>query len=132
MTVVRPGRDRFHLVAAAFFEQRLPDHLDRHRAGGAVELFNRSDKLAVHALNGPAPRDILRACTDADLSNSGFPWLCAREIEVASQRFWAPRMPYAGSLAGNCSCHAGVRLWSMTNSARPESPMALRIAVPSR
>jgi len=33
-TVARLAEDRFYLVCAAFFEQRLMDHLAAHRAGG--------------------------------------------------------------------------------------------------
>jgi dimethylglycine dehydrogenase len=32
-TIVRMAEDRFYLVCAAFFEQRLLDHLDRHTTG---------------------------------------------------------------------------------------------------
>ena len=40
----------------------------------------------------------MAACTDADLSNAGFPWLKAKEIEVAGVKLWAFRMSYAGEL----------------------------------
>ena len=50
------------------------------------------------ALNGPRARDILSACTDADLSNAAFPWLTAQEIDIAGRRLWALRMSYAGEL----------------------------------
>ncbi|MGV6804754.1 MAG: glycine cleavage T C-terminal barrel domain-containing protein, partial [Ruegeria sp.] len=38
------------------------------------------------------------ACTEADLSNAGFKWLTAQEIDVAGHRLWAFRMSYAGEL----------------------------------
>ena len=96
-TVARLDADRFYLVAAAFFERRLLDHLDQNRAG-EVKTLLRSDEGAALALNGPASREILCGCTNADLSNAGFPWLSAREISVAGHGLWALRMSYAGEL----------------------------------
>ncbi|MEL7470327.1 MAG: FAD-dependent oxidoreductase [Pseudomonadota bacterium] len=98
LTVVRLTEDRFYLVCAAFFEQRLLDHLDLHRNGEDLEVILRSNDWAALALNGPRSRDVLGACTDADLSNAGFRWLTAQEIEVAGHTVWAFRMSYAGEL----------------------------------
>ena len=97
-TVVRLAEDRFYLVCAAFFEQRLLDHLDQQRTNEDVTIVKRSDDWAALALNGPRSRDVLATCTDAPLDNAGFRWLTAQEIEVAGHRLWALRMSYAGEL----------------------------------
>jgi dimethylglycine dehydrogenase len=97
-TVVRLAADRFYLVCAAFFEQRLLDHLATHQAGEQAEVINRSNTWAALSLNGPRARDILRQCAEADLSNAGFRWLSAQEITVAGVKLWAFRMSYAGEL----------------------------------
>ena len=97
-TLVRLAEDRFYLVCAAFFEQRLLDHLAQHRAEEDVTITNRSDAWAAMALNGPRARDVLAACTDADLSNAGFRWLTAKEISLAGHKVLAFRMSYAGEL----------------------------------
>ena len=97
-TVVKLGKERYYLVCAAFFEQRLLDHLNRHREGEDVEIILRSNDWAALNLNGPRARDVLAACTDADLSNAGFKWLNAQQIEVAGHQLWAFRMSYAGEL----------------------------------
>ncbi|WP_372571129.1 FAD-dependent oxidoreductase [Ruegeria jejuensis] len=97
-TVVKLDEERFYLVCAAFFEQRLLDHLNQQRAGEDVEILLRSNDWAALSLNGPKARDVLSACTDADLSNAGFKWLTAQEIEVAGHKLWAFRMSYAGEL----------------------------------
>jgi dimethylglycine dehydrogenase len=97
-TVVRLGADRFYLVCAAFFEQRLLDHLAHQRAGEDVEIILRSNDWAALALAGPRARDVLAACTDADLSNAGFRWLTAQEIEVGKVKLLALRMSYSGEL----------------------------------
>ena len=97
-TVVKLEEGRFYLVCAAFFEQRLMDHLARHQDGEDAEIILRSNDWAALTLNGPKARDVLAACTDADLSNAGFPWLKASHIEVAGVTLWAFRMSYAGEL----------------------------------
>ena len=97
-TVVRLAEDTYYLVCAAFFEQRLLDHLVRHQGTRDVQVACMSDEWAALALNGPQARDVLAACTDADLSNKGFRWLSAKEITVAGHTVWAFRMSYAGEL----------------------------------
>ncbi|WP_424976666.1 FAD-dependent oxidoreductase [Dinoroseobacter sp. S124A] len=97
-TLVRLAEDRFYLVCAAFFEQRLIDHLDQHRDGAEVTITSRSEDWGALALNGPRARDVLAACTDAPLDNASFRWLSAQQIAVAGQRLWALRMSYAGEL----------------------------------
>jgi dimethylglycine dehydrogenase len=97
-TVVRLADDRFYLVCAAFFEQRLVDYLNFAIKAEKVMITNRSTDWAAMALNGPKSREILAACTKADLSNAGFKWLTAQEISVAGHKLWAMRMSYAGEL----------------------------------
>ncbi|MEO8544222.1 MAG: FAD-dependent oxidoreductase [Burkholderiaceae bacterium] len=98
MTVVRLAQDRFYLVCAAFFEQRLVDYLSFARSGEDITITNRSTAWGALALNGPRARDILAQNTDADLGNAGFKWLTAQEIQVAGHAVWALRMSYAGEL----------------------------------
>jgi len=97
-TIVRMAEDRFYLVCAAFFEQRLLDHLACHREGTDVKVTALSDRWGALALNGPRARDVLGACTDARLDNAAFRWLSAQQIEVAGRLVWAFRMSYAGEL----------------------------------
>ncbi len=97
-TLVRMADDRFYLVCAAFFEQRLLDHLNHNRADEDVTITALSAGWSALSLNGPKSRDVLAQCTDADLSNAGFRWLSAQEITVAGHKVWAFRMSYAGEL----------------------------------
>jgi len=97
-TILRMAADRYYLVCAAFFEQRLLDHLAQQRAGENVTITALSAHWAALSLNGPRARDVLAACTQADLSNSGFRWLTGQEITVAGHTLWAMRMSYAGEL----------------------------------
>ena len=97
-TIVRMTEDRFYLVCAAFFEQRLLDHLAQHRGDAEVRVTALSDSWGALSLNGPRARDILGACTTARLDNGSFRWLSAQEIGIAGHKVWAFRMSYAGEL----------------------------------
>ncbi|WP_420394806.1 FAD-dependent oxidoreductase [Nioella sp.] len=97
-TIVRMAEDRYYLVCAAFFEQRLLDHLAKNKGSENATITALSSTWSALSLNGPRSRDVLAACTDVDLSNAGFRWLSAQEITVAGHRVWAFRMSYAGEL----------------------------------
>ena len=98
MTVVRMAEDRFYLVCAAFFEQRLLDHLAQQRDGEEVTVTALSTRWSALSLNGPRSRDVLGQVTDAPLDNARFRWLSAQEIAIAGHQVWAFRMSYAGEL----------------------------------
>ena len=74
------------------------DHLARHGAGARIEVRNLSEEFGALALQGPNARDVLARVTDAPLDNAGFPWLAARQIDVAGATAIAVRMSYAGEL----------------------------------
>ncbi|MEM9584618.1 MAG: FAD-dependent oxidoreductase [Pseudomonadota bacterium] len=97
-TIMRLAGDQFYLVCAAFFEQRLLDHLGQHRGQDDVTIKALSSEWSALSLNGPKSREVLGGCTDADLSNAGFRWLSAQQINVAGHEIWAFRMSYAGEL----------------------------------
>ena len=97
-TIVRMAEDKFYLVCAAFFEQRLLDHLAQHRADADVTITALSSDWSALSLNGPKSRDILGACTDAALDNANFRWLSAQTLRIAGHDVWALRMSYAGEL----------------------------------
>ncbi|WP_439141611.1 FAD-dependent oxidoreductase [Planktotalea sp.] len=97
-TIVRMDDDQFYLVCAAFFEQRLLDHVNHQRKDEDVSISALSAEWSALSLNGPRARDVLSTCTDADLSNAGFRWLSAQQITVAGHKIWAFRMSYAGEL----------------------------------
>ncbi len=97
-TIVRMAEDRFYLVCAAFFEQRLLDQLNLQRDDEDVTITALSHGWSALSLNGPKSREVLSRCTNADLSNAGFRWLSAQEITVAGHKIWAFRMSYAGEL----------------------------------
>ncbi|MEL7097541.1 MAG: FAD-dependent oxidoreductase [Pseudomonadota bacterium] len=90
--------DSFYLVCAAFFEQRLMDHLAAHKGTQDVTIKSLSQRFGALSLTGPASRDILAVCTAADLSNAGFRWLSTQSIQIAGHEVMALRVSYAGEL----------------------------------
>lgn len=98
LTVVKLAEERYYLVCAAFFEQRLLDHLATHQADEDAVVILRSNDWAAITLNGPRSRDILSQCTPAPLDNASFRWLTSQQIEVAGHQLWAFRMSYSGEL----------------------------------
>ena len=97
-TVVKLNDDRFYLVCAAFFEQRLLDHLNTHVNNQSIDIINRSSEWGALTINGPKSRQVLSKCTDAALDNKHFGWLKAQRINIGDQLCWAFRMSYAGEL----------------------------------
>ena len=98
LTVVKLADSRYYLVCAAFFEQRLLDHLAAHRTDEELTFGNLSEAWSALALQGPKSRAVLAANTDSALDNDHFRWLTAQEISIAGHAMWAFRMSYAGEL----------------------------------
>jgi len=63
-----------------------------------VVVQDLTDEFAILAVSGPLSREIIQPLTGADLSNQGFPWLTAQEIEVAGVPCIALRVSYVGEL----------------------------------
>lgn len=96
--VTRLTATSFYIVCAAFFEQRLLDHLNHNLAGEDVSIENLSHQWCTLAVNGPKAREVLAPNTDADLSNGGFRWFSAQTIKLAGHEILAMRVSYAGEL----------------------------------
>lgn len=97
-TVAKLSNERYYLVCAAFFENRLIDHLKQNMGGANVTVTLRSDTWAALSLNGPRSREVLNSCTGANLDNAHFKWLTAQQIDIAGHAVWAFRMSYSGEL----------------------------------
>ena len=61
VTIIRLAEDRFYIVCAAFFEQRLLDHLAREGGGEKVDVINRSTGWAARR-SGPEVTPGARRC----------------------------------------------------------------------
>ncbi|WP_421696231.1 GcvT family protein [Aestuariivirga sp.] len=93
VTVFAP--DRAYLNSAAAAEEMDLDLLHARSAGFNVALRNRTDEMAVIGLMGPHAPDVLRTQISAG-SEAAFPWLSAREMDVAGVPARVLRVSYVG------------------------------------
>jgi dimethylglycine dehydrogenase len=99
MTLSRVGAQHFFGLSAAAAEVRDFDLLTLSVTPHEdVRIENVTEARGVLVLSGPRSRDLLQSLTPADLSNAGFPYLRAREIEVAGHTLLALRVSYVGEL----------------------------------
>ena len=115
-TVTRLEEDRFGIVTGTAFGNHdlawIRSHLPA--AGSAdVRVANVTSASACFALWGPRARDVLAACTTADLSTEAFPYMTAQAIEVGDVPVRALRVTYVGELGWELYCPAefGAALW---------------------
>ena len=67
-TVTRMGEDAYRVTAA----EPTWGWLMRHRAGAKVTITEITDQIGALAVQGPTSRDVLKACSDADLDGLKF------------------------------------------------------------
>jgi dimethylglycine dehydrogenase len=100
ITVTRLASDRFYVLSAAAAQLYDLDQLRwRIARGERMAVTDITDDFGVLVLAGPRAREVLARCTDADLVNTSFPWLTARQIAVAGvEKVRALRVNYVGEL----------------------------------
>ena len=98
-TVTRFDESRFYLLSAAVAQIHDRDWLVQHKHEAEdVAITDVTDDYGVLLVTGPLSRELLSKLTDAELDNEVFPWLSAREIEVAQIPTRALRVSYVGEL----------------------------------
>ena len=98
-TVTRFDESRFYLLSAAVAQIHDRDWLVQHKYEAEdVAIADVTDDYGVLLVTGPLSRELLSKLTDAELDNEVFPWLSAREIEVAQIPTRALRVSYVGEL----------------------------------
>lgn len=99
VTVTRLADDRFLVVTTGTQTIRDLDWLRRQIDPDAhVTLTDATSGEAVISVMGPRSRELLATLTDADLSNAGFPFGAAREIDLGLAFARAARTTYVGEL----------------------------------
>jgi heterotetrameric sarcosine oxidase gamma subunit len=96
-TVTRMGEDRFLLIAPTLAQRRTEALLRDGLPAGAAVTDVTSGWGVLHVA-GPRSRQLLGRLTEEDLSDAGFPFLSAREIEVGWSKAWSLRVSYTGEL----------------------------------
>lgn len=99
VTISRLADDRFYVITAAGTETHDLDWIQRHLPDdGSATVEAVTGAWGVLMLAGPRARDILAPLTEADLSSAAFPFMAAREVEVAGVPVRALRVTYTGEL----------------------------------
>ena len=96
-TITRLADDRFLVLAPTVTQRRCEGLLRNGLPGDAVVTDVTSGWATLHVA-GPRSRDLLARLTDADLATDVWPFLRAREIDVARARAWAFRVSFTGEL----------------------------------
>jgi 4-methylaminobutanoate oxidase (formaldehyde-forming) len=98
LTVTRLSADAFLVVAGAAAATHNTHWIRRHLGAARAVLTDVTSGQAVLGVMGPRSRTLLARLTDADLSNSAFPFLASRDIWLASAPVRAARVTYVGEL----------------------------------
>lgn len=75
--------------------------------GQGIHAVNVSEVYAAFNLAGPRARDVLRRLTDGDVGNDAFPYLHARQMDVAGVPCRLLRIGFTGELSYEIHCPAG-------------------------
>ncbi|MCV3242576.1 GcvT family protein [Mesorhizobium sp. ZC-5] len=99
LTVARLAQEKFYIVTGTGFRTHdlawIKDHIGTEMD---VNLSDVTEKFGTLSLMGPKSREVLASATDADVSNTGFPFGHVREIAVAGHTVRALRVTYVGEL----------------------------------
>ncbi len=99
MTITRLGTERFYLNSAIAGTTHDMDWLRQHALPDEkVTIEDLTEQVGILAVTGPQARNVLIACTDADLSSKAWPWLTCQQVEVGGVGCTALRVSYVGEL----------------------------------
>ena len=119
VTITRLAADRFYFVTGSALGVRDRSTIERHLpADGSVELVEHTSAKAVLNVCGPKSREVLAQLTDAPLDNTRFPYMSARELDLAFAPVLALRVTYLGELGYELhvpveyALHLYERLWA--------------------
>ena len=99
VTITRLAEDRFYFVTGSALGVRDRSTIERHiPAAGGVTIDDLTSAKAVLNLCGPRSRDVLARLTDAPLGNADFPYMSARQLDLAFAPVLALRVTYLGEL----------------------------------
>ncbi len=99
LTVTRIADDAYYIVTGTGYATHDFNWISHHIPEGLdARLIDVTSAYGVLSLMGPKARDVLQAVTLDDVSNAGFPFGTAREIQIAGTPVRALRVTYVGEL----------------------------------
>ena len=99
LTVIKLAAERFMITTAAATATRDMHYLKTTIAPGSrVQIEDITTQYGVLGVMGPNSRQLLQRLTEADLSNEGFPFATAKQINIGAAQALAIRISYVGEL----------------------------------
>ena len=98
-TVAKEKNDSFYIVSAGAFQRLDHDWIKKWMPKDrSVTFENLTNSIGVLVVAGPKARDLMKKVSKTDFSNSNFPWLSSKKIEVGLAPTIAMRMNFVGEL----------------------------------
>jgi glycine cleavage system aminomethyltransferase T len=119
ITVVRLDDDRYMITTGGGSSPAIHGGWLQDHAPDTVSVQIQEGAKSTIGLWGPKSRLLLQRCTDADVSNSGFPYFTAKQIYVGEVPVIALRVSYVGELGWElwAPVEYGRRLWETLEDA---------------
>jgi glycine cleavage system aminomethyltransferase T/glycine/D-amino acid oxidase-like deaminating enzyme len=116
LTIMRLAPDHYRVVTGGFDGMRDKKWFtDQLPADGSVQLSDLTSAYATLGVWGPHARALLQSVSDADLSNTAFPFGTCQWIDCGPVRVLASRISYVGELGWELYVpfEQGARLWDL-------------------
>jgi dimethylglycine dehydrogenase len=97
-TVARLTPDAFHVFGSGPAETYHLRWWEHHLPSSGVQLRSLASSMAGLSIAGPKARDLLAALTDEDVSNSAFPFMQYRKLDLGPIPALAGRLTFTGDL----------------------------------
>jgi glycine cleavage system aminomethyltransferase T len=119
VTVVRLDDDRYMVTTGGGNSPAIHGGWLEEHAPDTVSVQIQEGGKTTIGLWGPKARLLLQRCTDADVSNDGFPYFTAKRIYVGEVPVIALRVSYVGELGWElwAPVEYGRRLWETLSEA---------------
>ena len=98
LTVARLSDDHFYIVTGTGFRTHDLAWIADHLPATGCTLTDVTEDWGTLSLMGPMARDVLARVTDADVTNTAFPFGHVRTITIAGAKVRALRVTYVGEL----------------------------------
>jgi len=99
LTVIRLSADQYYIITGTSQTTRDFDWITRNiRTEEHADLIDVTTAYSVIGVMGPNARRLVGSVTDSDLSNTAFPFLAAKNIEIDQTVVRAVRITYVGEL----------------------------------
>ncbi len=99
LTVTRLARDKYLVIVGENSHGHTGTWMRRHIADGEfVTITDITSGITQINVHGPKARELMQRVSAADLTNAGFPFMTAREIDVGYFNVTALRVTFVGEL----------------------------------